>query len=49
MELLKKGLVFILVAGITFLFGVSTVMAAPSARILDGADVEEFFNAYIHR
>ncbi len=49
MDLLKKGLVWGLVAGITIFLGVSIVTAAPSAQILDGADVEEFLTDYIQR
>jgi len=49
MDLVKKGLAWGLAAGITIFFGVSIVTAAPSAQILDGADVEEFLTDYIQQ
>ena len=47
MDLLKKGLVLGLVAGITMFFCVSMVTVSASAQTLGGADVEEFLNDYI--
>ncbi len=49
MKLIKKGLLLSLVASITLFFSASIVTSAPSVQTLDGADVEEFLNDYIHR